>query len=250
VINAIFVTRVFLVRLVMNPFDFPFDKFNFGSVSVLEGLSNEDNLLLNRNMTTHRYKKGEILFREGSYPTGIYFVKKGKVKKYTTDKSGREQIIYICQAGELLGYHALIGQEYFRDSASVIEDSIISFIPKEDFLLALSSSSTLSNRLLKCLSHEFGVLTHTVSIFANKTVRERLALSLLILRDKYKTDNIKGSPVELNLTREDLAKLVGTARETLVRLLQEFKQEGLVEINGRKIILLKANELSKIANLY
>ena len=64
----------------MNPFDFPFEKFNFGSDSVLEGLSNEDNQILNRNMTTHRYKKGELLFREGSYPTGIYFVKKGKVK--------------------------------------------------------------------------------------------------------------------------------------------------------------------------
>jgi len=234
----------------MNPFDFPFEKFNFGSDSVLEGLSTEDNQLLNRNMTTHRYKKGEILFREGSYPTGIYFVKKGKVKKYTTDKDGREQIIYICQAGELLGYHALISQEYFRDSASALEDSIISFIPKEDFLLALNSSSTLSGRLLKCLSHEFGVLAHTVSIFANKTVRERLALSLLILRDKYKKDSAKGKPIELNLTREDLAKLVGTARETLVRMLQEFKQDKLIEINGRKIILINPKELSKISNLY
>ncbi|MGE0567319.1 MAG: Crp/Fnr family transcriptional regulator [Bacteroidia bacterium] len=234
----------------MNPFEFPFDKFNFGSDSVLEGLSIEDNRVLNRNMTTHGYKKGEILFREGSYPTGIYFVQKGKVKKYTTDNSGREQIIYIYQSGELLGYHALISQEYFRDSAAVIEDSTISFIPKEDFLLALNSSSVLSNRLLKCLSHEFGVLAHTISIFANRTVRERLALSLLILRDKYKTDAVKGIPVELNLTRDDLAKLVGTARETLVRLLKEFKEEGLIKINGRKIILIKAKELSKIANLY
>jgi CRP-like cAMP-binding protein len=234
----------------MNPFEFPFDKFNFGSDSVLEGLSTEDNQLLKRNMTTHRYKKGEILFREGSYPTGIYFVKKGKVKKYTTDKDGREQIIYIYQPGELLGYHALISQEHFRDSAAVIEDSTISFIPKEDFLQTLSSSTVLSNRLLKCLSHEFGVMAHSISIFVHKTVRERLAFSLLILRDKYKKETPKGKPVELNLTREDLAKVVGTARETLVRLLQEFKQDGLIEINGRKIILVNAKELSKIANLY
>jgi CRP-like cAMP-binding protein len=234
----------------MNPFDFPFEKFNFGSDSVLEGLSTEDNKILFRNMTTHRYKKGEILFRAGSYPTGIYFVEKGKIKKYTTDKDGREQIIYICQTGELFGYHALIGQEYFLDSASTIEDSIISFIPKEDFLLALNSSSVLSNRLLKCLSHEFGVLAQNISILAHKTVRERLALSLLILRDKYKKDSVKGKPVELNLTREDLAKLVGTARETLVRLLQEFKHDGLIETNGRKIILIKPKELTKIANLY
>lgn len=241
---------LFTDRSVMNPIDFPFEKFNFGSDFVLEGLSIEDNKILNRNLTTHRYKKGEILFREGSYPTGIYYVKKGKVKKYTTDKSGREQIIYIYQSGELLGYHALISQEYFTDTASVLEDSVIAFIPKEDFLLALNSSSVLSNRLLKCLSHEFGVLAQNISIFANKTVRERLALSLLILRDKYKKDSPKGKPVELTLTREDLAKVVGTARETLVRLLREFKEDGLIEINGRKIILVKPKELTEIANLY
>lgn len=234
----------------MIPIDFPFEKFQFGSDSVLEGLSNEDNSILNRNRVTHRYKRGEILFREGSYPTGIYFVKKGKVKKYTTDKDGHEQIIYICQAGELLGYHALISHEYYRDSAMVMEDAVISFIPKEDFLLALNSSSALSNRLLKCLSHEFGVMTHFISIFAHKTVRERIAFSLLMLRDKYKKDSIKGKPVEINLTREDLANVVGTTRETLTRFLQEFKQESLIEINGRKIILKNPKALFKIANLY
>lgn len=234
----------------MNPFDFPFEKFNFGSDSVLEGLSIEDNQVLNRNKSTHRYKKGEILFREGSYPTGIYFIKKGKVKKYTTDKDGREQIIYICQAGELIGYHALMCGEYFRDSAAVLEDSTISFIPKEDFILAVNSSSTLSNRLLKCLSHEYGVLAHQITIIAHKTVRERLALNLLILRDKFKKDSEKGKPVELVLTREDLAKLVGTARETLVRLLKEFREDGLIQTNGKRIILLKPKELSQIANLY
>lgn len=234
----------------MNSFDFPFEKFNFGSDSVLEGLSHEDNLLLRRNLVTQRYRKGEILFREGTHPAGIHYLMKGKVKKYTTDKDGREQIIYICQTGELLGYHALISQEMYMDSAAALEDAVVSFIPREDFLMALQTSATLSNRLLKCISHEYGVLTKSISILAHKTVRERLALSLLILRDKYKRDTERGRNVELNLTREDLAKMVGTARETLVRLLQDFKHEGLVKINGRRITLLKPAELSKIAKLY
>ena len=199
-------------------------------------------------MISHNYKKGEMLFREGSYPTGIYYIKKGKVKKYKTDKDGREQIFYVCKRGELLGYHALLSEETYTDSSSTLEESTISFIPKDDFLKTVQSSPILSNRLLKCMSHEFGVLVNSITVFAQRSVRERLALSLLILRDKYKKEEQGGQPVELTLSREDLAKMVGTARETLTRLLHDFKEEDLIETHGRKIILKQALVLSKIAN--
>lgn len=234
----------------MPSIDFPFDNFNFNSDSIFKGLPEYDLNLLYKNMVTHTYKKGETLFREGSFPTGIYFIKKGKVKKYKTDKDGKEQIFYFYRKGELLGYHALLSEEKFTDSASTIEESIISFIPKDDFLSAVQLSSILSNRLLKVMSHEFGVLVNGLAVLAQKTVRERLALSLLVLRDKFKKENQENKPVELDLSRDDLAKFVGTARETLVRLLHDFKEEGLVETNGRKIILKKPLEISRIANLY
>ncbi len=230
--------------------DFPYDKFNFKSNSVLEGLPDDDVVVLEKNMISHRYKKGEILFREGSYPTGIYYIKKGKVKKYKTDKEGKEQIFYVCKKGELLGYHALISEEKYSDTTATIEESEIAFIPKDDFLKAVQTSSVLSNRLLKVLSHEFGVLVNSLTVFAQRTVRERLALCLILLRDKYKKEENSMAPVELDLSRDDLAKFVGTARETLVRLLHDFKEEQLIETNGRKIILNKPLEISKIANLY
>jgi CRP-like cAMP-binding protein len=100
------------------------------------------------------------------------------------------------------------------------------------------------------MSHEFGVLVNSITIFAQRTVRERLALSLLILRDKYRNEEQDGKPVELTLSRDDLAKMVGTARETLTRLLHEFKGESLIEISGRKIILKNPLDISKIANLH
>ncbi|MES2132313.1 MAG: Crp/Fnr family transcriptional regulator [Bacteroidota bacterium] len=234
----------------MQNIDFPFDKFNFNSDSIFEGLPEDDITLLNKSMVTHSYKKGEILFRGGSYPTGIYYIKKGKVKKYNTDKEGREQIFYVYREGELFGYHALLSEEKFTDTACTIEESIISFIPKDDFLEAIQVSSILSNRLLKVMSHEFGVLVNALSVLAQKTVRERLAVSLLVLRDKYKKENQNSIPVELDLSRDDLSKFVGTARETLVRLIHDFKEEGLIETKGRKIILLKPLDISKIANLY
>jgi CRP-like cAMP-binding protein len=234
----------------MQSIDFPFDKYNFKSDSILNGLPEGDTFLLKKNMVTHTYKKGEMLFREGSYPTGIYYLQKGKVKKYKTDKEGREQIFYVCKSGELLGYHALISEEHYTDSSSTLEESVISFIPKDDFLKAIQASPILSNRLLKCMSHEFGVLVNGLAIYAQRTVRERLALSLLVLRDKYKKEQQGNKPVELSLSRDDLAKMVGTARETLTRLLHDFKSEGLITTEGRKIILKKPTELSKIANLY
>jgi CRP-like cAMP-binding protein len=234
----------------MQNIDFPFDKFNFNSDSILEGLPPGDLEILNRNIATHVYKKGEILFREGSHPTGIYYLEKGKVKKYKTDKDGREQIFYVCRKGELLGYHALISGEKYSDSAATLEESTVSFIPREDFLIAVKLSPVLSNRLLKSLSHEFGVLVNGIAVFAQRTVRERLALSLILLRDKYKKESDDDKPVELTLSRDDLAKFVGTARETLVRLLHDFKGDRLIAINGRKITLTNPLELSKIANLY
>ncbi len=234
----------------MQNIDFPFDKFNFNSDSIFDGLPENDLKFLNKNRVTHTYKKGEILFREGSYPTGIYFIEKGKVKKYKTDKDGREQIFYLYRKGEMLGYHALISDEKYTDSACTIEESVISFIPKDEFLKTIQLSPILSNRLLKIMSHEFGVLVNGLAILAQKTVRERLALSLLILRDKFKMENQENKPVELDLSRDDLSKYVGTARETLIRLLRDFKDEGLIETNGRKIILKNPTELSKIANLY
>lgn len=233
----------------MQNIDFPYDKFSFLSDSIFKGLPESDLDALHKNMVTHNYKRGEVLFREGSYPTGIYFINKGKVKKYKTDTSGREQIFYVCKKGELLGYHALISEEKHVDSASTIEDSNISFIPKDDFFKVIAESPLLSQRLLKVISHEFGVLVNGIALFAHKTVRERLALCLLLLRDKYKKEN-QDSPVELNLSREDLSRFVGTARETIGRLLHDFKEEGLIEINGRIIILKNPFELSKIANLF
>lgn len=234
----------------MKNIDFPFEDFQFKSDSIFDGLTDDDLSFLKQNMVTHKYKNGEILFREGGYPTGIYYIKSGKVKKYKTDKEGKEQIFYICTKEEILGYHALISGEKYIDTASTIEESEISFIPKDDFLKVVQLSSILSNRLLKVMSHEFSVLVNVLTVHSQKTVRQRLALSLLILRDKFKRETIENKPVELDLSRDDLSKFVGTARETLVRLLRDFKEEGLIEVNGRVIVLINALELTKIANIY
>jgi len=227
---------------------FPIDKWDFKSESVFMDLPSDDLELLTAHKSEQAYKKGEIIFREGAYPTGIFYITEGKVKKYKLDKDVREQIIYVANTGELLGYHAILSEDRYPDSAAALEESRIAFIPKEDFLDTLHQSDVLSRRLLKTLSHEFAVLANSLTLFSQKSVRERLALQLIVLREKYKVNFQPGMPVEINMSRDDLASLVGTARENVVRVLSEFKEDGIVETKGRKIIVQDVNKLIEIAN--
>lgn len=227
---------------------FPIDKWDFKSESILTDLPADDFELLTANKTEKLYKKGEIIFREGAYPAGIFFIVEGKVKKYKLDKDGKEHIIYVANTGELLGYHAILAEDRYPDSAAALQESKIAFVSREDFLDTLQQSEVLSRRLLKTLSHEFAVLANSLTMFARKSVRERLALQLIVLREKYKVNFKPGMPVEINMGRDDLASLVGTARENVVRVLSELKTEGILEKKGRKIIVHDVTRLIEIAN--
>ena len=227
---------------------FPIDKWDFKSESILADLPPEDLQILMANSTVGIYKKGEIIFREGAFPTGIFYIIDGIVKKYTADKDGKEQIIYVANKGELIGYHAILSENRFPDSAAALEESKITFITNEDFLQAMKRSDILNRRLLKTLSHEFAVLANKLSMIAQRSVRERLALQLIVLREKYKINFQPGMPVEINMGRNDLASLIGTVRENVVRILSEFKDAQILETKGRKIIVKDINQLIRIAN--
>lgn len=229
---------------------FPIDKWNFNNQSVLSDLAAEDLKILMAHQSEQDYSKGEIIFREGSTPSGIFYIIEGKVKKYKVDRQRKEQIIYVANTGELLGYHAVLSDDRYPDSAAALEQSRIAFIPKEDFLLALQQSAVLSRRLLKSLSHEFTVLANSLTVFTQKSVRERLAIQLIVLREKYKVDFQPGMPVEINMGRDDLANLVGAARENIVRVLSEFKELEIIETRGRKIIVKNVTQLIAIANYH
>jgi CRP-like cAMP-binding protein len=229
---------------------FPFEKFQLRSNSILEHLTAGERIFFEEQMLVRTFKKKQAVFVEGTAPSGIFFLKSGKVKKFKSDRDGKEQIIYICSPGELFGYPALLSEETYSDSATALEDSQIGFLPKAQFLQLLQQSAVFSNLLLKNLSHEFGVLENSIVTFAHKTVRERLALALLILKGKYSDQKEKDQVAEITLSREDLANMVGTAVETLVRLLHEFKDENLVETKGRIIKVLDAKKLVEVANFY
>lgn len=227
---------------------FPIDKWDFKSQSIFANLPAEDIALLTAHQSEQVYRKGEVIFREGSYPSGIFYLKTGKAKKYKVANEGGEQIIYVANTGELLGYHAILEGDRYPDSAAALEESRIAFIPKEDFFEALEQSNVLSKRLLKTLSHEFAVLANCLTLFTQRSVRERLALQLVVLREKYKLSSQPGELVAINMSREDLANLAGTTRENIVRILSEFKDAGILETKGRKVIVQDVVALINIAN--
>lgn len=227
---------------------FPIEKWNFKTSTVLRSLPPEERAMLLEHQIIQVYEKGEFLFREGMPPVGIFIIVEGKVKKFKTDQHGKEQIIYVGGAGELVGYHAVLANERYPDSASVLEKSTLSFIPRDAFLAAVDRSGTLSKCLLQTLSHEFTVFVNNLSALTQKSVRERLALQLIILREKYKVDFQPGMPVTIDISREDLAALVGTAREHVIRLLSELKEKKIIETRGSKIILKDVQALLQIAN--
>lgn len=196
------------------------------------------------------YKKGQILFHEGTRPLGVFCVNKGKIKVYKIGFDGKEQIINIVGEGTLLGYKAMLAEESYSVSAETLEDCTICFLSRPNFLQTLAESSDLNQNLMKQVCHELGVMTESLTNQAQRTVRERLAITLLKLKDTYGMDYAENGTIEINLTREDLANIVGTATETLIRLLQEFKQDNLISTKGRKIKIESPDGLVRTANLF
>jgi CRP/FNR family transcriptional regulator len=189
------------------------------------------------------YKKNQPLFIDGSFPRGVYCLNKGKVKVFTRGDEGKEQIIHIAREGEVIGFRSMFSGDPYTMSAETLEESNICFIAKDDFLNMVESNPVLRNGVMKELSKELSDRALALTNMAQKSVRERLAFSLVMLNDIYKEE-------EINLSREDMANFVGTATETLIRLLKEFKEDGLIEIHVRKLAILDKVGLRKIAGLH
>ncbi len=215
----------------------------FGDIDI-SGIS-----CISQNKTCTRYKKSQVVFHEGTRPQGVYHIHRGRVKIYKTGVEGKDQIIQILKSGDLMGYRAMLSEEQYPVSAETLEETTLCFIPKTDFMKALSSDQRFAKSIIKSLSQDLSNMADHLTTLAQKPVRERLAGALTMLISTYDLDAIEGDSDGINLTREDLANMVGTATETLIRLLHDFKEENLIETQGRKIFIKNQEKLFKVANL-
>lgn len=213
-------------------------------------LPNEDLEVISEHKSCVAYKKGQTLFYEGTRPMGVFCINHGKVKVYKMGSNGKEQILFIAKPGDFLGYRSLLSEEFYGASATVLEQAAICFIPKSDFLSILNRNPAFFQKLMKAVCQELGVMEEKLAQLAQKSVRERLAATIIMLKETYGMEGEGSDVIDIALSREDLANIVGTATETVIRLLSDFKSDGLIALKGKKIQVIDTKRLIHEADFY
>jgi CRP-like cAMP-binding protein len=196
------------------------------------------------------YHKGQTIYQQGNPVLGMHCIHQGKVKLAKAGGDGKEHITQLVRHGNVLGLRAMLGGGQYLSSAVALDDCVVCFIPRPDVLRLIQSNRQFSNSLLQLLATNLGEAEEQLLRLAYKPVRERLAQALLLVRRTFDSAGAPGEPFTIALSREDLAALVGTAKETVSRLLTEYKDAGIVATRGSQIMLLEEEQLRAISTRY
>lgn len=224
------------------------EEVDLSDIEIFKGLSKPELDKIHGTMLCMQYKKGSVIYHEGSRINGTYVVVKGILKIYKTGFDGKEQIIRFSKHGDLIGFRSVISDELACTTAKVVNDVVLCYIPGDELTHLIKESPEFAMNLMKLTCRELGESNKFLTDIAQKTVRERLAEVLLLLMDTFDVE--ADGTLKISLTREELANMVGTATESVIRLLSEFKTDKLIELNGRKVKLLNIPKLIKIGNVY
>jgi CRP-like cAMP-binding protein len=204
---------------------------------------NEFNLLVfeelesfTRNKTTLNIKKGENIVTEGHVMNGIYCLKNGKCKLSKLNTNGKSQIVKFLRQGNILGQRSVLSEEPSGLTITALEDMQVCFIPKTRIMEAIKDNPSFSLQLMKNISHQLNEANESISMMAQKSVKERLADVLIKLHTTFGVDS-EGF-IDIRLTREEMANTIGTATESAIRLLSSFKASGLLDVKGRRIKII------------
>jgi CRP/FNR family transcriptional regulator, polysaccharide utilization system transcription regulator len=211
-------------------------------VSGVDGMQTMQKLSEDRDVSS--FKKKEAVYREGQHPRGLFLLLKGKVKTFRTNDDGKEFITGLYKDGDYFGYLALLEENRYTDSAIALEDADVCLIPKADFEALVYKNADVSRKFLKMLSDNLQEKETQLLKLAYNSVRKRIADALVGLHDRYKKDGT----TSISVTREDLANIVGTASETIIRTLSDFKDEKLIEVKGRDITIRDYARLAQMRN--
>ena len=214
--------------------------------SSLKALNKEELVKLAECKTSYIIKKGENIFEEGEIVNGIYCVKGGVCKLSKLSANGKDQIVKLVKPGELLGQRSMISDEPTNLSAVALEDMEICFIPKSEVMNMFDKNNQFSMNIMKTICGDLKESDDHMVSMSQKTVKERLAETLVYLQETF-GKNEDGS-LHIQLSREELAGMIGTATESCIRLLSDFNKTGLIELVGKKIVIKDINKLKRIAD--
>lgn len=199
---------------------------------------------LSERCKTRVYKKKDIVFREGEYSNYLYFVNSGKMKTFKMNDDGKEYVTGLHKSGDFIGYLALLEDSDYTETATVLEEAEIGIIPRQDFLALLYKNRDVAQKFIKMMSSNLVEKEAQLLNLAYDTVRKRVADALLLLQERYREQGDKD--FQIAISRDDLASLVGTAKESVIRTLSEFKKDKVIDITSNKIIILQPDQLARL----
>ncbi|GFD73672.1 MULTISPECIES: Crp/Fnr family transcriptional regulator [Tenacibaculum] len=211
----------------------------------LKALTKDELIRITGCKTSKKIKKGEVLFDEGEYINGVFCVKDGVCKVSKMSDNGRDQIIHLIKKGDILGERSLINNEASNLKAIAVNDMEVCFIPKEEIIRDLENNSNFSMDILKKMANSLKKADDIIVDMAQKTVKQRLAATLLLLDSKF--DKNENGSININLSREDMANIIGTATESAIRLLSEFKKKKLIDLKGKEIFITDLKALKELS---
>ncbi|MFI0490838.1 Crp/Fnr family transcriptional regulator [Flavobacterium sp.] len=214
--------------------------------SSLKALNKDELVKLAECKTSYTIKKGENIFEEGEIVNGIYCVKGGVCKLSKLSANGKDQIVKLVKPGELLGQRSMISDEPTNLSAVALEDMEICFIPRSEVMGMFDKNNQFSMNMMKTICGDLKESDDHMVSMSQKTVKERLAETLVYLHETFGT-NEDGS-LHIQLSREELAGMIGTATESCIRLLSDFNKLGFIELVGKKIVIKDLGKLKRIAD--
>jgi len=216
-----------------------------GSDELLKNLYNSGFL----DITLNKYDveilpKKQTLYKEGKRPRYLYYLQKGKIKTYRINEDGKEYITNLYTSGDFIGYLYILEDKMYEETAEILEDAEILQIPVGDFLAAIYNDINVAARFIKLITQNVQDKEHRLMNLAYGSLRKRVAIALLDINTKFNKENANATPIKI--AREDIAQYVGTATESLIRTLSDFKSEKLIEIIEGKIKIINIEKLSNL----
>ncbi len=201
---------------------------------------------LTQDRNVNRYKKKQTIYSEGNHPNRLYYVLKGKVKTFKTNEDGKDLVIDLYSPGDFVGHIALLERTTYKDTAEALEETELAVIPREDFDELTSKNPEITRKFVQLLAKNVSEKENQLLRLAYNSLRKKVADALLMIQAKY--NQSQQEQFFIDISRENLATIAGTATESLIRTLSDFKNEKLIEVNGGRINILNSKKLESLLN--